>query len=67
ACLARQLAQAAEYSGAAVALTAFAYGGYAALTFPFIVTQSAFANWPGILFWYSMALVMSIHRMRDII
>ncbi|MDE3015295.1 MAG: O-antigen ligase family protein [Pseudomonadota bacterium] len=67
ACLARQLARAAEYGGAAVALTAFAYGGYAALTFPFIVTQSAFANWPGILFWYSMALVMSIHRMRDII
>lgn len=65
ACFARQLAQAAEYSGAAIALTAFAYGGYAALAFPFTVTQSNFSNWAGILFWYSMALVMSIHRMRQ--
>lgn len=64
ACFARQLARGAVFSDANVWLSAFAFGGYAVLAFPFAVMESGFSNWSGTLTWYSMGLVMSLYHMR---
>lgn len=42
--------------------TAFALGNMAVLMFPLIVTQSAFSNWPAMLFWYSLSLATCLPR-----
>ncbi|MDE3060686.1 MAG: O-antigen ligase family protein [Pseudomonadota bacterium] len=35
-------------------------GTLVALLFPFAVTQSVFANWAGIVFWYSLSLAVNL-------
>lgn len=50
----------AVFSGEKTVLTAFALAQFGVLLFPFVVTQSVFSNWSAVLFWYSLALGMSI-------
>ena len=40
----------------------FSGGTFAVLLFPIIVTQSVFSNWPGMLFWYSLSLAVTLSR-----
>jgi len=37
----------------------FGLASLAVVLFPFIVTQSHFSNWPGMLYWFSLALSIS--------
>lgn len=46
----------------AVILAAFACAQTIIIIFPFIITQSQFANWPSLLFWYSLALAGSLPK-----
>ncbi len=40
-------------------VAAFALGSVIVLLFPFVPTQSFFANWPAILFWYALSVALS--------
>ncbi|MFO0388288.1 MAG: O-antigen ligase family protein [Alphaproteobacteria bacterium] len=37
----------------------FALGSVVVLLFPFVPTQSFFANWPAILFWYALSVALA--------
>lgn len=66
ACVLREWAREARFSGLAAIPAAFSLGTLAVLLFPLIVTQSAFSNWPGMLFWYSLSLAVCLPRIaRD--
>ncbi len=55
-----------EFTGPSCILAAFACAGMAVVLFPLIITQSAFSNWPAILFWYSLAVSASLPRMKGL-
>lgn len=57
-----RLIKSVRFKNTDVVLAAFACGTMAIVLFPLIVTQSQFANWPGILFWYSVATAASLPR-----
>lgn len=59
----RRTLQACRFTGAECIVAVFTAAGLAVVLFPFIVTQSAFSNWPALLFWYSLALAASLPRM----
>ncbi len=40
-------------------VAAFAVGSVVVLLFPFVPTQSYFANWPAILFWYALSVALA--------
>lgn len=61
----RRLWQSATFSGHAIVLTAFAFSQFCVLLFPFVITQSTFSNWPAILFWYSLALGLSLPNLLE--
>lgn len=58
----RQLVRNLDFSAFRTIPSAVALGTAAMLLFPFIGTQSAFSNWPAILFWYSLALAVILPR-----
>lgn len=41
---------------------AIAFSGITILIWPIIVTQSIFSNWPAMIFWYSLALCVSLPK-----
>lgn len=52
-------------NGRSSILAAFSCAGLVVLLFPLIVTQSQFSNWPGMIFWYSLALTASLPIMAQ--
>jgi O-antigen ligase len=56
----RRFLREAPFSGTRSILTACGLSEFAAVLFPFVVTQSVFSNWSAALFWYSLGLGMSL-------
>jgi O-antigen ligase len=46
-------------SGKQRIIPAFSLGAVVVLLFPFVPTQSFFANWPAILFWYALSVALA--------
>ena len=61
--MSRELVRKADFTGANAIVTAFAFAGCAVVVFPFVVTQSPFANWPAMLYWYCLSLSLGLTKL----
>lgn len=53
-----------SFDGYKPVLAIFAFAAFAVLLFPAVATQSQYANWPAIVYWYTMSMAASMHLLQ---